>query len=122
MTAMALRTEHWLRRKRQSTEARAGEPFVHPRALCESADVAAGVVVEAGAFVGAGASLAASCRIGSCAWVDGDIGERATIGSGALVAAGVRVGARAVVRRGSVVLRDVAPGEVVEGDPAERVA
>jgi acetyltransferase-like isoleucine patch superfamily enzyme len=80
------------------------------------------VVVEAGAFVGAGASLATGCRVGACAWVEGAVGEGATIGSGALVAAGVRVGARAVVRRGSIVLRDVAPGAVVEGDPAERVA
>jgi acetyltransferase-like isoleucine patch superfamily enzyme len=119
MAAPAFGVRHPQRTRPLAAELRAVEPRIHPRALCESADLGTGVVVEAGAFVGAGACLAAGCRIGPSAWVEGAVGERAQIGRGALVAAGVRVGARAIVRAGSIVLRDVAPGAVVEGDPAQ---
>jgi UDP-2-acetamido-3-amino-2,3-dideoxy-glucuronate N-acetyltransferase len=42
----------------------------------------------------------------------------ASIGSGAVVLGGVRIGAGAIVGAGAVVTRDVAPGEVVVGNPA----
>lgn len=44
--------------------------------------------------------------------------DRATIGSGATILGGVTVGAGALVGAGAVVTRDVAPGEVVAGNPA----
>ena len=44
--------------------------------------------------------------------------RRASIGSGAIVLGGVRIGEGALVGAGAVVLRDVAPGEVVVGNPA----
>lgn len=52
-----------------------------------------------------------------------DIGDGAYIGSGAMIRQGSRdrpltIGAGAVVGMGAVVLRDVAPGEVVAGNPA----
>jgi acetyltransferase-like isoleucine patch superfamily enzyme len=42
----------------------------------------------------------------------------ASIGSGAVILSGVIVGAGALVGAGAVVTRDVAPGEVVVGNPA----
>ena len=46
------------------------------------------------------------------------IERRASLGSGAIVMGGVRVGAGAVVGAGAMVTKDVAPGEVVAGNPA----
>jgi acetyltransferase-like isoleucine patch superfamily enzyme len=43
----------------------------------------------------------------------------ASIGSGAVILGGVTVGAGALVGAGAVVTRDVAPGEVVVGNPAK---
>ena len=48
--------------------------------------------------------------------------ERASIGSGVVVLGGIRIGARALVGAGAVVTRDVAPDEVVVGNPARAVA
>jgi UDP-2-acetamido-3-amino-2,3-dideoxy-glucuronate N-acetyltransferase len=46
----------------------------------------------------------------------------ASLGSGVVVLGGVRVGAGALVGAGAVVTRDVAPGEVVVGNPARLLA
>ena len=49
----------------------------------------------------------------------GTIVERgASIGSGATILSGVRIGRDAIIGAGSVVTRDVAPGETVVGNPA----
>ena len=50
------------------------------------------------------------------------IERRASIGSGAIIMGGVRVGADALVGAGAVVVKDVAPGEVVVGNPARVLA
>ncbi len=42
----------------------------------------------------------------------------ASIGSGATILGGVRIGREATIGAGSVVTRDVAPGQVVVGNPA----
>ena len=47
------------------------------------------------------------------------IGERAFIGADSLILPGVSVGADAIVAAGSVVSRDVAPGTLVAGVPAQ---
>jgi UDP-2-acetamido-3-amino-2,3-dideoxy-glucuronate N-acetyltransferase len=44
--------------------------------------------------------------------------ERVSVGSGAIVLGGVRIGAGALIGAGAVVTRDVAPGEVVVGNPS----
>jgi UDP-2-acetamido-3-amino-2,3-dideoxy-glucuronate N-acetyltransferase len=44
--------------------------------------------------------------------------QGASIGSGAVILGGVRIGAGALVGAGAVVTRDVAPGEIVVGNPA----
>jgi UDP-2-acetamido-3-amino-2,3-dideoxy-glucuronate N-acetyltransferase len=46
------------------------------------------------------------------------IERRASLGSGAIIMGGVRVGAGAIVGAGAMVTKDVAPGEVVAGNPA----
>ena len=42
----------------------------------------------------------------------------AAIGSGAVILGGVRIGRESLVGAGAVVVRDVAPHEVVAGNPA----
>jgi sugar O-acyltransferase (sialic acid O-acetyltransferase NeuD family) len=49
-------------------------------------------------------------------------GEDAFIGTGAAVAPGIRIGARAVVGAGAVVIRDVAEGATVVGNPARPIS
>jgi UDP-2-acetamido-3-amino-2,3-dideoxy-glucuronate N-acetyltransferase len=44
--------------------------------------------------------------------------DRASIGSGATILGGVRIGRDATIGAGSVVTRDVGPGETVVGNPA----
>ena len=48
--------------------------------------------------------------------------RRASIGSGVVVLGDVRIGAGALVGAGAVVTRDVAPGEIVIGNPARVLA
>ena len=48
--------------------------------------------------------------------------SRATLGSAATVLGGIRIGEGALVGAGAVVTRDVAPGEVVVGNPARASA
>jgi UDP-2-acetamido-3-amino-2,3-dideoxy-glucuronate N-acetyltransferase len=48
--------------------------------------------------------------------------RRASLGSGAVVLGGITIGEGALVGAGAVVTRDVAPGEVVVGNPARPVA
>jgi maltose O-acetyltransferase len=49
------------------------------------------------------------------------IGARVFVGASAVILPGVRIGDDAIVGAGSVVRRDVAPGTVVSGNPAEEV-
>ena len=46
------------------------------------------------------------------------IGDCAYIGTGALLKPGVTVGENAIVGMGAVVVKDVAPGATVKGNPA----
>lgn len=43
--------------------------FVHPRGLCESADVGAGTRIWAFAHVMAGARVGRDCNVGECAFI-----------------------------------------------------
>ena len=64
--------------------------------------------------VGDYATIASGVRLGGGAMLD----RGAYVGAGALVREGVTVGAWSLVGMGSVVLRDVPPGEVWAGNPA----
>jgi len=70
--------------------------------------IAHNVVVGKGAMVIAGAEVSGSVRIGEGAW----IAPQATIRNG------IRIGARSTVGLGAVVVKDVAPGTTVLGNPA----
>ena len=115
-----------------------------PALVDPTAAVARTADVGRGSFVGAGAVVAAMGRLGefvvvnrsasighhariddyaslgpACTLAGGvTIGRGAFVGAGATCAPGVSVGANATVGAGAVVLRDVAPGEVVVGNPA----
>lgn len=47
------------------------------------------------------------------------IGERVTLGAYVIVKPGVKIGADAIVAGGAVVTKDVAPGDIVAGNPAK---
>lgn len=47
------------------------------------------------------------------------IGENVYVGDGCIIEAGVRIGNGAILRAGSVVIRDIPPDCVVQGNPAE---
>jgi acetyltransferase-like isoleucine patch superfamily enzyme len=92
--------------------------------------ICTGVRIEDEVFVGHGVVFVNDKRPRAT----GESGERATesdwellptlvargasIGSGVVVLGGVRIGERALVGAGSVVTRDVLPGQVVAGNPA----
>lgn len=66
------------------------------------------VTIGAHSLVGAGVILAGSVEVGDSCY----------IGSGSAIRNGTTIGAGALVGMGSVVVRDVAPGAVVAGNPA----
>ena len=94
--------------------------------------IGAGAVVSAGAVIGPGAILNSqslcehdtilgdNCHIASGAKLAGGVqaGRDVLIGAGAVLRQGIRIGAGALVGAGAVVVRDVAPGSLVTGNPA----
>jgi sugar O-acyltransferase (sialic acid O-acetyltransferase NeuD family) len=112
---------------------------VDPTAVvAASAHLTPGCYVGAGSVIGAGARLAEGCLVnrscsvahhvafgeyaatgpgvviaGSCR-----IGAGAFLGAGAVLAPEIEIGAGALVGAGAVAVRDVAPGDVVVGNPA----
>jgi len=73
--------------------ARAKRPFVHARALCESADVGAGTRVWAFAHVMRGAHVGRDCNIGDHAFLESGawIGDRVTLKNAVLIWDRVRI-------------------------------
>jgi acetyltransferase-like isoleucine patch superfamily enzyme len=67
--------------------------FVHPSALCESADVGAGTRIWAFAHVMSGAKVGRDCNIGDHAFIETGawIGDRVTVKNGVFVWDGVHV-------------------------------
>lgn len=70
------------------------KPFVHERALCESADIGAGTRVWAFAHVLPGAVIGEDCNICDHVFVEGDVrvGDRTTVKCGVQLWNGVRLG------------------------------
>ncbi|HET7842608.1 MAG TPA: acetyltransferase [Xanthomonadales bacterium] len=122
--------------------AAARNPFatlVHPRAwLAERVALGEGTQVEAGALlnvdvhvgshaiVNQGARLSHDVRVGDFATLapgvtlcgNAVVENGADVGANATVLPGIRVGANARVGAGAIVVRDVAPGTTVVGNPA----
>lgn len=111
----------------------------HPRACVSThAKLSPGVVICAGAVIGVGTDLGPGSLINSGAIVDHDgrvganthiatgahvaggvqVGRDVLIGVGAAVRQGICIGDGAIIGAGAVVIRDVAPGATVIGNPA----
>ena len=136
-------------RKKAGVVARTGMPperfatIVHPRAvIARDAQVGAGCAIMANSVVCAEAriddhvimlqnsSLNHHARLGKFVTVSAgvtllgcvDVGEGAFVSGGASVAPYVKIGAGALIGLGSTVIRDVAAGSVVAGNPARELA
>ena len=101
--------------------------IVDPHAHLEpEVQLGAGCVVRSGAYLARGTRLGDEVYIGpNVAFADAEAGAApavveagATVGANAVVAAGITIARQARVRPGSVVLRSVPPGAIVEGNPA----
>ncbi len=74
-----------------------------------------GAIVEHDCVVGEHAHLATGARL--CGGVQ--VGVCAHIGAGAVVRQGIKIGERAVIGAGAAVVKDVPPGAIVAGVPAQ---
>jgi sugar O-acyltransferase (sialic acid O-acetyltransferase NeuD family) len=126
--ALGRRTVLTLRHPRAVVSARA---VVEPGAVLQAnAVVSDGALVERHAFVNVGAFVAHSTRVGAGAVVgphatvcgECTLGAGVAVGAGASILPGRRVGAWATVGAGAVVMRDVADGVTVAGNPARPIA
>jgi acetyltransferase-like isoleucine patch superfamily enzyme len=93
-----------------------------------------GVTIEDGVFVGHGVifindKLPCATTSEGALQTEADwsllrtvVERRAAVGSGAVILGGVRIGAGALIGAGAVLTHDVAPGEVVVGNPARALA
>ena len=83
------------------------------------------LVVHEGTVIGANCVLRQSTTIGNKTLADGSAGPCPVLGDGveggsnAVILGGLTIGDRAVIGAGSVVLKDVAAGAVVAGNPAK---
>jgi sugar O-acyltransferase (sialic acid O-acetyltransferase NeuD family) len=117
--------------------------IVHPAAVISAtAIIGAGTVISAGVIVQMDATVGRYCSLNTACTVDHDnvledgvniapgahlaghvtVCEGAFIGIGATIKGGVRIGRGATVGAGAVVLRDVADGVTVVGNPARPMA
>lgn len=85
-----------------------------------------GLVVNSKVVLGRDVVLRQSTSLASKTHADGVvrspvIGDRVDVGAHVVVLGGVTVGDDAVIGAGSVVVKDVGPGEVVAGNPARPV-
>lgn len=84
------------------------------------ARIGRGSIVNTGAIVEHDATIAENCHIATGARLAGGmvLGPDVLIGAGAVLRQGLSLGAGAVVAAGAVVIRPVAPGALVMGNPA----
>lgn len=89
-------------------------------AVCASAHLGKAVIVNTKASVDHDCVIADGVHIAPGATLAGEVvvSEFAFVGTGAIILPRVRIGANATIGAGAVVTHNVAPGEVVVGNPA----
>lgn len=112
-------------------QSRVSEAFavdIHPGAKIGGGivlDHATGIVIGETAVIGNGVTILHNVTLGGTGKVVGDrhpkIGDGVLIGAGANVLGNIRIGEGAKIGAGSVVLKDVCPGDTVVGNPAKSV-
>lgn len=94
-----------------------------------NAVINAGAMVGAGAIVNTGAVVEHDCHLGECVHVSPNatlaggvnLGQLVWVGANACVRQLVSVGDGVLIGMGSVVLRDIPPGQVMAGNPARPI-
>ncbi len=80
-----------------------------------------GLVIHHASIVGANCTLRHCTTLGEKKGACPVLGNNVDVGSNVVILGGIKVGDGAVIGAGSVVVRDVAPGDVVAGNPARSV-
>lgn len=114
----------------------------HPSAVVSPlSEIGGGSILAGGCIINPGARIGRNCVINTAASVDHDcalgdhvfigpgarlagtiqVDEGASVFTGAVVIPGIRIGKNAIVGAGAVVLKDVAEGVTVAGNPARPI-
>lgn len=91
--------------------------------LGAGSDLANHCILHSGCTVDHDAKLADFVQIGAGATVSANVelGENAFVGAGSVLVSGIKIGKNARIGAGSVVIADVADGDTVFGNPAQKV-
>lgn len=99
--------------------------IVFPRcSLSSDTTIGAHVLINGGTAIGHDCTIGSYTSLLGGISVNGNVvlGESVLIGAGAIIYPGKKIGSGATVGMGSVVFRDVAPGQTVFGNPAKPLA
>lgn len=97
-----------------------GSQVLAMAAVCVNTRIGRSVIINTAASVDHCCIVGDGCHIAPGARLAGEVvlGAQVFIGAGAVILPRIRIGKRAIVGAGAVVTKDVAPGDVVLGNPA----